>query len=114
MDIHFHNHIGINHSLWKKLSPVNATYWSLALAPLVSPYVGSWDFVILLPLTIFTFVSIDWKRKVALIIFYAIAWYQMAQIQALEVSHNHYFWWVPLWFLGVSALLTNWKDKNNF
>lgn len=106
--------IGINHSLWKKLSPVNAAYWSLALAPLVSPYVGSWDFVILLPLTIFIFVSIDWKRKVALIIFYAIAWYQMAQIQALEVSHNHYFWWVPLWFLGVSALLTNWKDKNNF
>ena len=101
--------IGINHSLWKKLSPVNAAYWSLALAPLVSPYVGSWDFVILLPLTIFTFVSVDWKRKVALIIFYVIAWYQMAQIQALEVSHNHYFWWVPLWFLGVSALLTSWK-----
>lgn len=101
--------IWINQSLWKKFQPIHATYWSLALAPLVSPYVGSWDFVILLPLLICTFVSIDWKRKIILILFYALAWIQMAQIQKLEVSHNHYFWWVPLWFLGLSALLTNWK-----
>jgi len=103
--------IWINQSLWKKLTPMNATYWSLALAPLISPYVGSWDFVILLPLLTFTFVNIDWKRKIIMVILYALAWYQMAQIQALEVSHNHYFWWVPLWFLGVSALLTSWKVK---
>lgn len=102
--------IWINHSIWKKLSPVNAAYWSLALAPLVSPYVGSWDFVILLPLLTCTFAAINWKRKVIFVIFYILAWYQMAQIQALEVSHNHYFWWVPLWFLGVSAALTNWKE----
>ncbi|MBE0670402.1 MAG: DUF2029 domain-containing protein [Anaerolineales bacterium] len=98
--------IWISQSLWKKLPPVSATYWSLSLAPLVSPYVGSWDFVILLPLLTFTFANLDWKRKIFLVIFYAIAWVQMAQIQALEVSHNHYFWWVPLWFLGISALLT--------
>jgi hypothetical protein len=102
--------IGINQSLWKKLSPVNAAYWSLSLAPLVSPYVGSWDFVILLPLLTFTFANIDWKQKIIFVILYALAWYQMAQIQGLEVSHNHYFWWVPLWFLGVSAVLTNWKE----
>ncbi len=105
--------IWINHSIWKKLSPVNAVYWSLALAPLVSPYVGSWDFVILLPLLTCTFAAIDWKRKVIFVIFYILAWYQMAQIQALEVSHNHYFWWVPLWFLGVSAALTKWKMELN-
>lgn len=102
--------IWINQSLWKKFSPVNAAYWSLALAPLVSPYVGSWDFVILLPLLVFTFANIDWKRKTILVILYALAWYQMAQIQLLKESHNHFFWWVPLWFLGLFALLTNWKE----
>ncbi len=105
--------IWINQSLWKKLPPTHATYWSLALAPLVSPYVGSWDFVILLPLLIFTFTSIDWKRKLILIALYIAAWVQMAQIQMLEVSHNHYFWWVPLWFLSLSALLMYWKKNSN-
>jgi hypothetical protein len=102
--------IWVNYFLWKKLPPSNSMYWSLALAPIASPYVGSWDFVILLPLLILTFVNIDWKRKFIFIVFYVIAWYQMAQIQMLEVSHNHYFWWVPLWFIGIIAILTKWKE----
>ena len=103
----------INHSLWRKLHPMNAAYWSLALAPLISPYVGSWDFVILLPLLAYTFANCDWRRKSILLIFYALAWYQMALIQSLEVSHNHYFWWVPLWFIGTSVVLMSSKTKSN-
>lgn len=104
--------IWISQFLWKKLPPLNAATWSLALTPLVSPYVGSWDFVVVLPLLIVTFVSIDWKRKTLLVLFYAVAWYQMAQIQSLDVSHNHYFWWIPLWFLGACGWMTNWKDNH--
>lgn len=99
--------------LWKKLPPAQAMVWSLALAPLLSPYVGSWDFVILLPLLISTFAKIDWGRKVLIIILYAMAWYGMALVQMQESSHNHFFWWVPLWFLGMSALVTNWKTNHS-
>ncbi|MRR29876.1 DUF2029 domain-containing protein [bacterium] len=95
--------------LWKKQTPIRAYYWSLALAPLVSPYVGSWDFVIVLPMLGLTFASIDWKRKILLVVFYAIAWMGMAAVQRQEVSHNHYFWWVPLWFILLATALTNWK-----
>jgi hypothetical protein len=105
--------IGANFWLWKKLPVKNAVYWSLALAPLVTPYVGSWDFVVLFPLLILTYVNVDWKRKVFLWVAYCIAWFGMARIQMLAESHNHFFWWVPLWFIGAVILVTDWKDKRD-
>ena len=101
--------IGVNFWLWKKIPLKNAIYWSLALAPLSTSYVGSWDFVVLFPLLISTYVNVDWKRKIFLWIVYCIAWIGMARIQMLEVSHNHYFWWVPLWFIGAIIFVTDWK-----
>jgi hypothetical protein len=103
--------IGMNFWLWKKLPLKNAVYWSLALAPLVTPYVGSWDFVVLFPLLISTYTDVDWKRKAFLWVAYCIAWFGMAQVQKLAVSHNHYFWWVPLWFIGAVMLVTDWRMK---
>ncbi len=100
-----------NFWLWKRLPMKNALYWSLALAPLVTPYVGSWDFVVLLPLLIYTYVNVNWGRKVFLWASYCIAWVLMARIQMLEESHNHYFWWVPLWFIGSIILVTDWKTQ---
>lgn len=103
--------LGINFWLWKKLPLQAAVYWSLALAPLVTPYIGSWDFVILFPLLILTYVDAGWKGKVFIWIAYGMAWYGMAQVQMQAVSHNHYFWWVPLWFIGIAALVSDWKIK---
>jgi hypothetical protein len=101
--------IGANFWLWKKIPMRNVIYWSLALALLVTPYVGSWDFVVLFPLLILTYISVDWKRKVFLWVAYCLAWLGMAQVQKLAVSHNHYFWWVPLWFIGAAILVNNWR-----
>jgi hypothetical protein len=103
--------IAANFWLWKKLPMKNAVYWSLALAPLVTPYVGSWDFVVLFPLLISTYVTVDWKRKIFFWIAYCIAWFGMARVQMLQESHNHFFWWVPLWFIGIALLVTDWKIK---
>lgn len=101
-----------NFWLWKKLPIKNAVYWSLALALLATPYLGSWDFVVLFPLLALTYIHINWKRKVILWIAYSMAWYGMAQVQMLANSHNHFFWWVPVWFIGVLALLTKWKIQH--
>lgn len=110
--------VALNFQIWKKLPPQNALYWSLALAPLTTPYVGSWDFVVLFPLLISTYVNVDWKRKSFLWIAYLVAWGLMARIQMMEVSRNHYFWWVPLWFIGAVAATKAARDaplflKNN-
>lgn len=95
--------------LWSRKPVKNAFYWSLALAPLASPYVGSWDFVILLPLFFQTFISADWKRKIIITFSYILAWVGMALVQMQPSSDNHFFWWVPVWFVGVIALMTDWK-----
>jgi hypothetical protein len=105
--------VAFNFWLWKKLSPQNALYWSLALAPLVTPYVGSWDFVVLLPLLIFTYINADWKRKIFIWVVYVSAWAIMARIQMLPGSLNYYFWWVPLWFIGAALLVTDWKKTRS-
>jgi hypothetical protein len=103
--------LGVNFWLWNKLAIKSAIYWSLALALLATPYVGSWDFVVLFPLLILTYVNAGWKAKVFIWIAYCMAWVGMARVQMLEVSHNHYFWWVPLWFIGIGALVWGWKIK---
>jgi hypothetical protein len=103
--------IGLNFWLWKKLPLRSAIFWSLSLALLVTPYVGSWDFVVLFPMLILTYITVDWKRKIFVWVVYCVAWYGMALIQILAVSHNHYFWWVPLCFVGAAGLITDWETK---
>ena len=103
--------LGISYQLWMKFPARVAMMWSLGITTIVTPYVWSWDFVLLLPIWMYTFIQVDWKRKALLLIFYAVAWYGMALIQAQESSNNQYFWWVPLWFIGTLALLTDWKNK---
>lgn len=99
--------------LWKKFSLKKAVYWSLALALLVTPYLGSWDFVVLFPLIVFTYVNVNWLRKGFLWLVYCITWVGMAHVQRLEPSHNHYFWWVPVWFIGAMFLSTLGKLNRN-
>lgn len=94
---------------WKKLPPMRAVFWSLGLALLVTPYIGSWDFVLLLPILIFAFSQASWKQKLFLVLSYLLAWYGQAIIQNMEPSHNYYFWWVPPWFLVSVAIITPWK-----
>lgn len=99
----------IGWNLWKRIPLKHALSWSLALAPLASPYVGSWDFVILLPLFFLAFVNSNWKGKILLTLCYALNWIGMALVQSQPNSDNHFFWWVPLWLVGVIALVTKWK-----
>lgn len=92
--------------LWKRLDPIPATFWNVGLALLISPYIGSWDFVTLLPLWLYTFSAVNRWWKIFMFISYVVAWLLMANIQGLEESHNHFFWWVPLWFLVSTAIVT--------
>ena len=101
--------LGLVYFMWKKLPTNVAIYWSLGLSLLITPYIGSWDFVVLLPIFIATFAQTDWKRKLVLILSYLLAWYGMALVQRMEPSYNYFFWWVPLWLLASVAVVTPWK-----
>lgn len=95
--------------IWKRLDPPAATYWNMGLALLISPYIGSWDFVVLLPLIVHTFLPASPGRKIFYLIAYVTAWALMARIQLLTESHNHFFWWVPIWHLAALALIADWR-----
>lgn len=97
--------------LWIYHSPRGAMYWSMAFSALISPYVGSWDFVTLLPLLIYTFSRVDWGRRIFLVLSYGVAWYLMALVHSQHAGLNYYFWWVPLWLMSTLALITNWKRR---
>ncbi len=105
--------LGLGWFLWTRLPLKQATYWSLALAPLASPYIGSWDFVVLLPLLFLAFAEADWRRKIFLACSYLLAWIGMALVQIQPGSDNHFFWWVPLWFTAAIALVTDWKTARS-
>lgn len=92
--------------LWHKRSLHAAMAWSLALAPIASPYVGSWDFVLILPLFLRAFSAADARRRMILAAGYVAAWVGMALVQIQPGSDNHFFWWVPLWFTALIGAVT--------
>jgi len=97
--------------MWKIHSSDYSMYWSLALAPILSPYVGSWDFVVLLPLLTAIFAKTNSFGRGFLILSYVAAWYGMALVQIQENSINYSFWWVPLWFIATILVITTWRAK---
>jgi hypothetical protein len=92
--------------IWKRLPPQTAMYWSLGLTPILSPYIWSWDFVLLLPVWIATFAATDWRKKSFLLLSYLIGWVGMAAVQLRGNAANQLFWWVPFWVLGSILLVT--------
>jgi hypothetical protein len=92
------------YQLWKHLPPLEAMTWSLGLTTIVTPYVWSWDFVLLLPAWALTFSQMDWKRKTFLFVTYWIGWLGFAYVQHLPESSNNLFWWFPLWFMSATVM----------
>ena len=102
--------------MWLRIDPHEAIFWSLALTPLVTPYVWSWDFVMMLPLFAKTVMAVG--NKLALILLglgYLLCWYLMFRINSSDNFSNHLFWWVPWLLLAtiIGARLIA-SDRKNF
>jgi len=102
--------LAICYRLWKELSPFVAMLWSLALTTILTPYVWSWDFVLLLPILVYTFTKVNWRRRLLLLGAYWVGWLGLAYVQLLTSSSNHLFWWVPFWYVGSVLLVTLWRQ----
>jgi hypothetical protein len=88
-----------NGRLWWQKPGLEALWWSLALTPLVSPFIWSWDFVLLLPL--FVWCLFHLRSRVAQVILgagYLVNWYLMMRVILTTDGSDHYFWWGS-WFL---------------
>ena len=84
--------------LWQKTAPAYAILWSIALTTIVSPYIWSWDFALLLPLLIDTAARIKTSgARIILLMFYLLCF--ILSTLALQPGHNasdEVLWWIPI------------------
>ncbi|MDQ2692109.1 MAG: DUF2029 domain-containing protein [Chloroflexota bacterium] len=93
----------LNMRLWATLPKQDAIYWSLALTPLMTPYIWTWDFVMLLPLFIsFLFKA---KTKISLGVLlggYLLTWGLIMSLKNQGEVNESLFWWVPwMWIMFI-------------
>ncbi len=89
--------IVINFQVWSKNKPENSVLWSLASTAIISPYLWSWDFVLLLPLFVDTTIRLsNLFSKLILFVFYAAC--LIGSVFALQggSASDEVLWWLPL------------------
>lgn len=94
----------VNMILWSRLPARRAVLWSLALTPFVTPYVWSWDFVLLFPLLSWLAFHLSPSPLVVYLIGYSIVWYQIISVALSGNVSNHLYWWIPSALVGVSVV----------
>ncbi len=93
--------------LWTRLPAERAMLWSLAWTPLLTPYVWSWDFVLLIPLILWLFFH---SRRARWFIGggYLACWVLLLRLNPNMGSDKT--WWVP-WLLFVFICIGFMVDK---
>jgi len=91
--------------LWKNNTPQIAALWTLAITVLVTPYVWSWDFVLILPLLVYVLSRVNWNGWFLLLVGYVLIWGGIAVIQLSDNFHNSRFWWVPVSYIGLVTFI---------
>jgi hypothetical protein len=101
----------LNLRTWAAFEPRQAILWSLALTTIASPYIWSWDFVLLLPLFIQTAVKSSNRLARSILFFFYIASSILAFITLRYISTSDaVLWWFPyLTFIGI--LISLWINK---
>lgn len=100
----------LNVWLWWKRPFLEAMCWSLALTPLVSPYIWSWDFVLLLPL--FVRGLFHFRRPAARLLLiggYLFNWWALVRVTLTSDGSEQFFWWGS-WLLIWVVLLGMWVE----
>lgn len=98
---------GINLFLWTRLPQREAVAWSLALTTLITPYVWSWDFVLLIPLlVIYLFRKLPMYTKTLFYSAIVACWGLLAFLKFSGYTSDELYWWVPWFLVGVMLLVS--------
>ncbi len=96
----------LNLRLWWRCPPQEVLPWSLALTTVATPYIWTWDFVLLLPL-IFDLLNRQTVRSTRLIWGggYLLLWFLTAWPVMGKGEEDHsFFWWMPWLILALAFL----------
>jgi hypothetical protein len=98
---------GINLYLWVRLPIREAAVWSLALTTLITPYVWSWDFVLLIPLfTSYLYKKMPGYSTWLLYIAFISCWGVIAYMKLTGQTSDELYWWVPWYLVGFILITT--------
>jgi hypothetical protein len=96
----------INIRLWMTLSNRHAIYWSLALTLLITPYIWTWDFVMILPLFISSLFEAKTRLSLGILLGgYLVCWGLIANLKIHDQVNDSLFGWVP-WLLVVIIIVS--------
>jgi len=102
---------GINLYLWLRLPKREAAVWSLALTTLITPYVWSWDFVLLIPLfTSYLYKKMPGYSTWLLYIAFISCWGVIAYMKLTGQTSDELYWWVP-WYLVGFVIISSTKVR---
>ena len=101
--------------LWCRLGPIRGVLWSMALTTVASPYLWSWDFVLLLPLLVDTAARLtNTLSRVVLAAFWAACLILTILSIQVEGAGDSRLWWMPFVIIAGIALslwLAEWPGK---
>lgn len=104
---------GINLYLWLRLPKREAAVWSLALTTLITPYVWSWDFVLLIPLlTSYVYKKMPGYSTWLLYIAFISCWGVIAYMKLTDQISDELYWWVPWYLVGFALIITSSVKKS--
>lgn len=93
---------GVNLWLWARLPKREAAIWSLALTTLITPYVWSWDFVLLVPLfTSYLYRKMPRPSTWLLYFGFISCWGVIAYLKLAGLTSDELNWWVPWYLIGI-------------
>jgi hypothetical protein len=99
---------GVNLWLWARLPKREAAAWSLALTTLITPYVWSWDFVLLIPLfTSYLYQKMPRYSTWLLYIAFISCWGVIAYMKLTGQTSDELYWWVPWYLIGFILIITS-------
>jgi hypothetical protein len=106
---------GLNFWLWMRLPKREALAWSLALTTIITPYMWSWDFVLLIPLLIsYLFREIPRYSSWILYLGFVACWVVLASMKLTGYTSDELYWWVPWYLIGLILIANSlvWSTTN--
>ena len=106
---------GLNFWLWMRLPKREALAWSLALTTIITPYMWSWDFILLIPLLIsYLFREIPRYSSWILYLGFVACWVVLASMKLTGYTSDELYWWVPWYLIGLILIANSlvWSSTN--
>jgi uncharacterized membrane protein len=92
--------------LWNIKPKQEAILWSLALTPLITPYIWSWDFVMMFPLFIYSILKAKSQISLAfLYIGYFICCIVISTMKLHGAFNDFFYWWTPWYFIALVLII---------